>query len=63
MPEMDGFSFLNQAKRTKLEAPVLVLTSYDSRDVFVKALILGAKEVITKPTDCETLLQKVNSVI
>lgn len=52
MPEMDGIQFLEEYSKTGKDIPVVILSSFAKRgaEVTIKALSLGAKDFITKPS-------------
>ena len=60
MPVMDGLTFLAERSRRGLAASVPVLcVSAAGRDMTAHALRLGANECIPKPTDVDTLCDRV----
>ena len=64
MPEMDGFTLLEIAKKDDIlrRIPIIVLTS--ERDAEVKSLRLGAQDFIKKPYDLpEVILARIQRVI
>ncbi|HKL38120.1 MAG TPA: response regulator [Bacteroidales bacterium] len=65
MPGMDGFEFMGQLKDTGVKGrfPVLVVTAYDSPDNMQKAKALGAADVINKPIDIPSFINKVESIV
>ncbi|MEN2998829.1 MAG: chemotaxis-specific protein-glutamate methyltransferase CheB [Brevinematia bacterium] len=52
MPEMDGIQFLEEYSKTGKDIPVIILSSFAKRgaEITIKALSLGAKDFITKPS-------------
>ncbi len=60
MPGMDGLTFLRAVRqhRTRLELPVLMLTSLNSQQDRVMGLRLGASDYITKPPDPVELIAR-----
>lgn len=52
MPEMDGIQFLEEYSKLNLGVPVVILSSFARRgaEITMKALSLGAKDFITKPS-------------
>ncbi|MCX8029490.1 MAG: chemotaxis-specific protein-glutamate methyltransferase CheB [Brevinematales bacterium] len=52
MPEMDGLQFLDEYIKLGINTPVIILSSFAKRgaEVTIKALSLGAKDFITKPS-------------
>ena len=64
MPLMDGLRFLNWLRQdARIEVPTLVLTSMDSRELSVEALVAGATDVIVKPVSLPMLLKKISAVL
>jgi len=49
MPEMDGFSYLRWLMH-ELPTPVIMVSSYSSKNMAIKALEYGAVDFIAKPT-------------
>lgn len=65
MPEMDGFSVLEewgQIERLK-KVPVIMLTALNREDDLVEALENGATDYLTKPFSPVELLARVKKVI
>jgi CheY-like chemotaxis protein len=65
MPGMDGFEFMGQLKDKGVKGrfPVVVVTAYDSQDNMQKARALGAADVINKPIDIPSFINKVESIV
>jgi putative two-component system response regulator len=64
MPEMDGFSALEQLKTGKwADVPVLFLTGTINDAIKSRSSSLGAVGIITKPFDANGLLKQINSHI
>lgn len=60
MPVMDGLTFLAERSRRQLAESVPVLcVSAAGREMTAHALRLGANECLPKPTDFDTLCQRV----
>jgi two-component system response regulator AtoC len=49
MPGMDGLAFLEEARRAKVAAPVIVLSAVDRIPTVVDAMNRGAADYVTKP--------------
>ncbi len=63
MPQMDGFTFIQEVKKNSdfKKVPVIVLTAKDSlKDIFK---IEGIVDYVVKPFETKTLLEKVNKYI
>jgi putative two-component system response regulator len=64
MPEMDGFSALEQLKAGKwADIPVLFLTGTINDAIKNRSSSLGAVGIVTKPFDANGLLKQINSHI
>jgi two-component system chemotaxis response regulator CheB len=52
MPEMDGLQFLEEFQKLNLDIPVIVVSSFAKRgaEITMRALSLGAKDFVTKPS-------------
>ncbi|MDH5762246.1 MAG: response regulator [Nitrospinota bacterium] len=50
MDEMDGLGVLKEVKRLSPKTPVIIITGYPSSKVAKEALLLGASDIIMKPT-------------
>lgn len=65
MPRMDGFGVLSE--KSKMEdiknIPVIVLTAKGGEDDKDNAIILGAREVLTKPFSPKQLIDSVKKAI
>ncbi|MBP1696427.1 MAG: histidine kinase [Deltaproteobacteria bacterium] len=49
MPHMDGLAFLQEIKRTGVEATIIVMSAYGTVDIAIEAMKLGAYDYISKP--------------
>lgn len=64
MRHVDGFRILKEVKRRVPRIPVVVvITSFSDIPMSVKALKLGAVDLIEKPLDPHALVQKVNIIL
>jgi DNA-binding response OmpR family regulator len=64
MPVMDGLEFLKKLREKAPTAlPAVVLTGLDSRSHAVDALVAGAADVLVKPVDRETLVERLERVL
>jgi two-component system nitrogen regulation response regulator NtrX len=50
MDEVDGFGVLREIKRASPAIPVIIITGYPSSKAAKEALILGASDIIIKPS-------------
>jgi DNA-binding NtrC family response regulator len=63
MPGLDGMELLLEARRRRPELPVVLLTSYGSVDLAVRAMRAGAANFVTKPFDLDELEQVICSAL
>jgi len=63
MPLRDGWSVLQELRRSGKETPVLFLTARDSVDDRVKGLELGADDYLVKPFAFVELLARIRSIL
>jgi two-component system copper resistance phosphate regulon response regulator CusR len=63
MPLRDGWSVLQELRRTGNQTPVLFLTARDSVDDRVKGLELGADDYLVKPFAFIELLARIRSIL
>ncbi len=65
MPVMDGFELLEQMKQMKRKRPgtrVMVMSFLGGPGVSERLNDLGVRTIIEKPTDIETILDKIRNV-
>ncbi len=63
MDGMDGFGVLRAVKKISPETPVIIITGYPSAENAKKALMLGAREIIIKPSETADIFKAVRSHI
>lgn len=63
LPRRDGWSILQNMRRTGSRTPVLCLTARDAVEDRIKGLDLGADDYLTKPFAFEELAARVRAVI
>jgi DNA-binding response OmpR family regulator len=63
MPEMDGIQFLEEMRKQKPDAPVMIMTGYPSIPNAAAAVRLGASDYITKPFTPEQITQSVRRLL
>ncbi|WP_299013189.1 PleD family two-component system response regulator [uncultured Photobacterium sp.] len=65
MPIMNGIETLAAMKNVPqlADMPVIMLTSYTDMNNFQSCLDLGANDYIVKPTNADTMLKKISSVL
>lgn len=63
MPGMDGWSVLNILREnySKLELPIILVTSRNSSSELVQALDMGANDYVTKPVDFDILWARLSN--
>jgi len=59
MPGMDGIETLKAVRKHNPQIQVMLLTGQATIKAAVEATRLGAVDVLEKPTDVETLLEKI----
>jgi len=65
MPGLDGLAVLNTIRRifTKVDLPVVMVTSRVESEEIVRALALGANDYVTKPIDPSVLQARINNQV
>jgi two-component system, OmpR family, copper resistance phosphate regulon response regulator CusR len=63
LPKQDGWSVLNEMRRSGKQTPVLFVTARDSVQDRVKGLELGADDYLVKPFAFSELLARVPSIL
>lgn len=65
MPVMDGYTFLDRLRESKVlsSIPVIVMTQNDTDEDEINALIHGAMDFIPKPYKPQIILHKINTII
>ncbi len=63
LPKRDGWSVLQDLRRSGVETPVLFLTAQDAVDCRVKGLELGADDYLVKPFAFSEFLARVRSIL
>jgi len=63
LPDMEGYEVLRRMRLGRNHTPVLVLSGVSRPDAKVKALGLGADDVMTKPFDKAELIARVQAVV
>ena len=56
-----GFEILSKIKEKKPYIPIIIVTSYNKRSVFLRAMAEGATDYILKPFEDDFLLEKIMS--
>jgi CheY-like chemotaxis protein len=60
MPQMDGFTFLEELQKRKIPTPVIMITGYSTVENAVKSLYKGAIDFVPKPFTFEELNSSIN---
>ena len=60
MPEMDGFTVLEEIQNRKINIPVIMITGYSTVENAVNSLYKGAIDFISKPFTFEELKSAIN---
>jgi DNA-binding NarL/FixJ family response regulator len=63
MPVKNGLSAIEEIKKTELEIPILVLTSFPDDEMVICAIQLGANGVMLKDSPPEQLLNSIRDVV
>jgi DNA-binding NtrC family response regulator len=61
MPGMDGLETLQQIKAKHPDAEIIILTGHASVENSVKAMKIGAEDLLEKPVDIADLLNKIET--
>jgi putative two-component system response regulator len=63
MPDMSGLEFIQFLQNTSkyCDIPVIFISSYATKDMFMKAIDAGAKDFLVKPVSPETLFEKIEA--
>ena len=61
IPDLDGLTMLRESRAAGLETPAVFITGSADLDAAVKAMKLGAFDLLEKPLDDHVLLSAVNS--
>ncbi len=63
MPVKNGLSAIEEIKKSELEIPILVLTSFPDDEMVISAIQLGANGVMLKDSPPEQLLNSIRDVV
>lgn len=59
----DGFEIIKKIKSKNINIPIMIVTSLNTRNAFIKGVKAGAVEYILKPFDNKFLLERIDSLI
>lgn len=62
MPVMDGFTWIQEIRKTHPHVPVIFLTARNQKEDFKAGFQSGADDYVTKPFDPEILLWKIQAL-
>jgi DNA-binding response OmpR family regulator len=57
MPEIDGLSLLDEIKKQKIKAPVVIVSAYGQEIISQKGLKKGAVKILHKPFESKQLFE------
>lgn len=63
MPSMDGMQLLEQIRARYKEVDVIMMTGFDSRDIFSRVIEAGAADFLAKPFHQDELLAKLMRIV
>ena len=63
LPRMDGFTVLEELRRSRPQVPVIMLTARGAEEDRVRGLTLGADDYVVKPFSARELLARVAAVL
>ena len=62
MPVMDGIATLNLLKKSAIDVPVIILTTFDDHEFILRGIQAGAKGYLLKDVSLETLIDGIETV-
>ncbi|MUT68820.1 response regulator transcription factor [Paenibacillus sp. NEAU-GSW1] len=63
LPKVDGFTFIQEARRRNVDTPILCLTAKDGLNDRVKGLSIGADDYVVKPFEVPELVVRVKVLL
>jgi DNA-binding response OmpR family regulator len=63
IPSMSGLEVLQEIRKIKCDAKVIVITGYPSVESSVQAIKYGASEYLQKPIELKILLEKIKNTL
>ena len=63
LPDRDGFYLLEEIRKAKPLLPVIIMTSYGTEQIAIKAFRRGVTDYIKKPLDIPYLMNKISELL
>lgn len=63
LPDMDGSTLQREISRLRMDFPVIVVTAYENHPSTVRAVLDGAKAVISKPFRGDELMAAITGLV
>lgn len=63
LPDMDGDSFLERAKKLSPSIPYILITAWNDPIILDRFKKLGACDVVLKPVDLAKLVEKIQTIL
>ena len=63
MPVMDGYGFIQNARRRNADVPIVCITTEGGKGEIIRALKMGATNYIIKPFTPQILKEKLSKII
>jgi len=63
LPEMDGYEFTRQLRKSGIKTPIIAQTAYAMSEDKIKCLNAGCDDYIAKPLKKDELLRKMNNLL
>ena len=60
LPGLTGLQLIDELNYLKITIPVLVITAYGDRSLFLELIRTGCADYLDKPFDCKELVRRVN---
>lgn len=63
MPNMDGYAFCNELRKSNQLCFIIFITALDTKDALEKALLMGGDDFLSKPFEPRELLARIKSCL
>lgn len=63
LPKVDGFTFIQELRKQRVDTPILCLTAKDGLNDRVKGLTIGADDYVVKPFEIPELIVRVKVLL